>query len=244
MRISDLICLIFGNDFMIDTILWDVDGTLLDFHAAEYAAVKSLFAEFGYGECSDDMTARYSEINDSFWKRLERGEITKAQVLIGRFEQFFSEYGISTEGVYEFNEKYQPRLGDTIVYCDDSYNIVKSLKGKVRQYAVSNGTVAAQTEKMKRSGFGELLDGVFLSENIGSEKPNIGFFEKVFEKIQPVDKSKTIIVGDSLTSDMQGGINAGIKTCLYAPKEINMPENMNIDYVIKDLGEILDIIKL
>lgn len=244
MRISGLICSIFGDNFMIDTILWDVDGTLLDFHEAEYAAVKSLFSEFGYGKCSDDMIARYSEINDSFWKRLERGEITKAQVLIGRFEQFFSEYGISTERVYEFNEKYQPRLGDTIVYCDDSYNIVKSLKGKVRQYAVSNGTVAAQTKKMKLSGFGVLLDGVFLSENMGSEKPNVGFFEKVFEKIQPVDKSKTVIVGDSLTSDMQGGINAGIKTCLYAPKGINVPENMNIGYVINDLHEILDIIKL
>ncbi len=243
MRISGLICLIFGDNFMIDTILWDVDGTLLDFHAAEYAAVKSLFSEFGYGKCSDDMTARYSEINDSFWKRLERGEITKAQVLVGRFEQFFSECGISTERVSEFNEKYQPRLGDTIVYCDDSYNIVKSLKGKVRQYAVSNGTVAAQTKKMKRSGFGKLLDGVFLSENMGSEKPNIGFFEKVFEEIKPVDKSKTVIVGDSLTSDMQGGINAGIKTCLYAPNEISIPENMNIDYVIKDLCEIFDIIK-
>lgn len=229
---------------MIDTILWDVDGTLLDFHAAEYAAVKSLFAEFGFGKCSDDMIARYSEINDSFWKRLERGEITKAQVLIGRFEQFFSEYGISTERVYEFNEKYQLRLGDTIVYCDDSYNIVKSLKGEVRQYAVSNGTVAAQTKKMKRSGFGELLDGVFLSENIGIEKPNVGFFKKVFEEIQPVDKSKTIIVGDSLTSDMQGGINAGIKTCLYAPNEMSVSKNMNIDYTISDLHEILDIIKL
>ena len=121
---------------------------------------------------------------------------------------------------------------------------MKSLKGKVRQYAVSNGTVAAQTKKMKLSGFGELLDGVFLSENMGSEKPNVGFFEKVFAKIQPVDKSKTIIVGDSLTSDMQGGINAGIKTCLYAPNGINVPENMNIDYVIKELCEIFDIIKL
>ena len=96
---------------------------------------------------------------------------------------------------------------------------------------------------MKRSGFGKLLDGVFLSENMGSEKPNIGFFEKVFEEIKPVDKSKTVIAGDSLTSDMQGGINAGITTCLYAPNEISIPENMNIDYVIKDLCEIFDIIK-
>lgn len=96
---------------------------------------------------------------------------------------------------------------------------------------------------MKLSGFGELLDGVFLSENIGSEKPNVGFFEKVFEEIQPVDKSKTVIVGDSLTSDIQGGINAGIKTCLYAPNGMCVPKNMNIDYIIKDLCEIFDIIK-
>lgn len=178
---------------MIDTILWDVDGTLLDFHAAEYAAVKSLFSEFGYGKCSDDMIARYSEINDSFWKRLERGEITKAQVLVGRFEQFFSECGISTERVYEFNEKYQPRLGDTIVYCDDSYNIVKSLKGKVRQYAVSNGTVAAQTKKMKLSGFGELLDDVFLSENIGVEKPNVVFLKRSLRKYSPLTKAKQLL---------------------------------------------------
>ncbi len=227
---------------MIDIILWDVDGTLLDFHAAEYAAVKSLFSEFDFGECTDEMIARYSMINDSFWKRLELGEMTKEQVLIGRFEQFFAEYGISTERVREFNEKYQLRLGDTIVYCDDSYNIVKGLKGKIRQYAVSNGTAAAQTKKMRLSGFGELLDGVFLSEIIGTEKPNIGFFEKVFEKIKPLDKSKTIIVGDSPTSDIRGGINAGIKTCLYDPKGICIPENMNIDYVIKDLHEISEII--
>lgn len=152
MRISGLICSIFGVDFMIDTILWDVDGTLLDFHAAEYAAVKSLFSEFDFGECTDEMIARYSMINDSFRKRLELGEITKENVLIGRFEQFFKEYGISTERVREFNEKYQLRLGDTIVYCDDSYSIVKSLKGKVRQYAVSNGTAAAQTKKNEALG--------------------------------------------------------------------------------------------
>ena len=131
---------------MITTILWDVDGTLLDFDAAQQAAIKTLFREFGLGECTDAMLKRYSDINNSFWKRLEKNEVSRQQVLIGRFEQFFSEYGIDTRIASEFNERYQPTLGDTIVYRDDSLNIVKGLKGKVKQYVVSNGTVAAQTK--------------------------------------------------------------------------------------------------
>ena len=102
---------------MITTILWDVDGTLLDFDAAQQAAIKTLFREFGLGECTDAMLKRYSDINNSFWKRLEKNEVSRQQVLIGRFEQFFSEYGIDTRIASEFNERYQPTLGDTIMTC-------------------------------------------------------------------------------------------------------------------------------
>ena len=86
---------------MVRAILWDVDGTLLDFAAAEKAAIQRLFIEFGLGECTDDMVARYAAINDGYWKRLERGEITKREVLIGRFREFFTELGIDLRsGVY------------------------------------------------------------------------------------------------------------------------------------------------
>ena len=118
---------------MIRFLLWDVDGTLLDFRAAETAAVKSLFDEFSLGRCTDEMVRRYSRINMVFWERLERNEITKSQVLIGRFEQFFGEIGIPVSLAEEFNRRYQIRLGDTIVFRDDSIRIVKSLRGCVRQ---------------------------------------------------------------------------------------------------------------
>lgn len=149
---------------MIKTILWDVDRTLLDFDAAERAAIQSLFVEFGLGECSEEQVARYSVLNMKYWEKLERGEITKPQVLVGRFEEFFAEEGIDVSLAPQFNDAYQLRLGDTIVYRDDSYEIVKSLRGKVRQCVVSNGTVVAQTKKLTRSGLGALMDGVFLSE--------------------------------------------------------------------------------
>ena len=126
---------------MIQTILWDVDGTLLDFLAAEEAAIRKLFVEFDMGECSDEMLTRYSKINRSYWERLERNEITKQQVLVGRFKEFFASEGLDAGVAEEFNAKYQYALGDTIVPRDNSLEIVRKLRGKVRQYVVSNGTI-------------------------------------------------------------------------------------------------------
>lgn len=220
---------------MISTILWDVDGTLLDFIAAEKAAIKTLFGEFNLGQCSDEMIKRYSEINKTYWQRLERGEITKQEVLVGRFKEFFKSEGIDISVVEEFNSLYQLRLGDTIIYHDDSLEIIKSLQGRVRQYVVSNGTVEAQSKKLRLSGLGELVDGIFLSEHIGVEKPNIEFFDKVLEEIKPADRSSILIVGDSLTSDIQGGNNAGIVTCWYNPLGDKAPDKYRIDYEISDL---------
>lgn len=227
---------------MITTILWDVDATLLDFLAAEKAAIKKLFDEFSLGECTDEMIERYSKINRSYWERLERGELTKPEVLVGRFREFFEKEGIRSDVAEQFNERYQICLGDTIVFRDDSYNIVKSLRGKVKQYVVSNGTVVAQEKKLRLSGLGKLMDGIFLSEAVGVEKPNVEFFNRMFATIGAVEKDKTLIVGDSLTSDIRGGNNAGILTCWYNPDHKERYADVKIDYEISDLHEIYDIL--
>ena len=227
---------------MIRALLWDVDETLLDFGAAQSAALKTLFSEFGLGPCTDAMVARYDAINHIFWQRLERGEITKPEVLIGRFNLFFSEYGIDPAVSVPFNDRYQLCLGDTIVCRDDCIQLLDFLRGKVRQYVVSNGTVIAQTKKLDRSGIGRRMDGVFLSEALGAEKPSPSFFDKVFDTIGPVDRSEVMIVGDSLTSDMQGGMNAGIVTCWYNRKGTPVPEGYRIDHVIANLWELLPLL--
>ena len=128
------------------------------------------------------------------------------------------------------------------MFRDDSYEIVKSLRGKVKQYVVSNGTVVAQEKKLRLSGLGELMDSIFLSEALGVEKPNVEFFERMFETIGPVEKDQVLIVGDSLTSDIRGGNNAGIKTCWYNPNHKERYADVKIDYEIADLHEIYDII--
>lgn len=227
---------------MITTILWDIDGTLLNFKAAEKAAIQSLFQEYGLGECPEEMLQRYSGINKAYWERLERGEITKPEVLIGRFRDFFKAEGLDDAIASEFNDKYQLRLGDTIVYCDDSFKIVESLRGRVKQYAVSNGTIAAQSKKLCLSGLGGLMDGIFLSEQLGVEKPNVEFFNKVFRAIDPVERSQVMIVGDSLTSDIRGGNNAGIITCWYNPESAVAAKEYRVNYEISDLHEIYQIV--
>ena len=223
---------------MIRTILWDVDGTLLNFRAAESAAIKQCFRDFGLGECDDAMAARYSRLNNSYWERLETGELTKAQVLRGRFEEFFAAEGIAFGDIDEFNIAYQHCLGDTICYMDDSYAILAGLRGRVRQYAVTNGTITAQERKLRKSGLGALFDGVFISDRVGFEKPSAEYFERVLAAIGPVEKGETMIVGDSLTSDIRGGNNAGIVTCWYNPGGQPNDQGVRVDHEIRDLHEV------
>ena len=225
-----------------DVLLWDIDGTLLDFAAAESAAVKSLFREFGLGECPDAMVARYAAINKRWWEALERGEYTKPEILVGRFEEFFAAEGIDTSLAPEFNELYQLRLGDTVAFHDGSYEIVASLRGRIRQYAVSNGTIVAQTRKLKNSGLDRLFDGVFLSEEIGFEKPACEFFDAVFAAPGEVDRERVLIVGDSLTSDITGGVRAGIKTCWYNPRGEENTLGVRVDFELRDLRRLTEIL--
>ena len=225
-----------------DVLRWDIDGTLLDFAAAESAAVKSLFREFGLGECPDAMVARYAAINKRWWEALERGERTKPEILVGRFHEFFEAEGIDAALAPEFNELYQIRLGDTVAFHDDSYSIVASLRGRIAQYAVSNGTVVAQTRKLRNSGLDKLFDAIFLSEEIGFEKPAREFFDAVFAAPGAADRSRALIIGDSLTSDITGGVRAGIKTCWYNPRGEANALGVHADYEIRDLHEVYGII--
>lgn len=227
---------------MIKTILWDVDGTLLDFLAAEKAAIRACFAQFGLGDCPEERIARYSAINQRYWRRLENGEITKPQVLVGRFEEFFAQEGIDPALAAPFNEEYQLRLGETVCFMDRSDALIARLRGRVRQYAVTNGTRVAQERKLEKSGLGKLFDGVFISELVGAEKPSPAFFDYVFDHIGPVDRSEVLIVGDSLTSDMRGGLQAGIPCCWYNPRNLPRPQGMELDYIIHDLNQVEDIL--
>ena len=228
---------------MTEILLWDIDGTLLNFSAAERAALQTCFSVFRLGTCTEEMRKRYSQINKKYWLLLETGKISKAEALDKRFEEFFASEGILFDEIEAFNREYQLRLGDTVVFFDNGYDLVKNLRGRVKQYAVTNGTYLAQSRKLKESGLDLLFDGIFISEKVGFEKPSPKFFDAVFAQIGNVDKSRILIVGDSLTSDMLGGNNAGIRCCWYNPKNEPVRGDVKIDYVIQNLNQVWKVLE-
>lgn len=228
---------------MIKAILWDIDGTLLDFGAAERVAIRQCFASHDMGECTDEMLNRYIVINRKYWEALERGELTKPEVLVGRFREFFQSEGLPVENAESFNAEYQVRLGDTVVFCDNGFELVQKYKNQLKQYAVTNGTKVAQDRKLKNSKLDTLFDGIFISDVLGVEKPNKEFFNLVFAAIGDYEKDEVLIVGDSLTSDMQGGKNAGILTCWYNPKGFMNDKKIDVDFEVGNLWEIEQILQ-
>lgn len=244
---------------MIKVILWDIDGTLLNFKIAEKTAFFACCKDLGIENMDEKGLERYTVINHEHWQRLERNEISKQEVLEGRFIRFFeSEEALAKEGksrmklpqngksleelAIAFNAEYQEKLGDTSVYNPHGKEIVEACMGKYRQYIVTNGTATAQYRKLKTSGLEHMVDGWFISDEIGIEKPNKGFFDAVWAKIGHYKKDEVIIVGDSLTSDIKGGNQAGILTCWYNPEGLPNLLNEHVDYEIRDIREVWQIL--
>lgn len=222
-------------------ILWDVDDTLLDFPYAQRYALTKCFRTAGL-EITGEQIERYSKINDNYWKRLELGEITKKELMTGRFIALFSEYGITGIDLEAFCREYQETLGSVFSFRDDSLTICKSLRENFRQYVITNGVSSSQRNKLKLSGLSEVMDGIFISEEVGYHKPQKEFFDYCLEQIQEKDTSKILIVGDSLTSDIRGGIQAGIPACWYRPEGEKNDTPWKPDYEISDLHEIYHIL--
>lgn len=227
---------------MIKAILWDIDGTILDFKQANINGIRNCFAHFGLGECTDEMLSEYAVINDKYWELLEKGGITRQELFTARFRDFFAKEGIEFTRLEEFNKEYQHQLSTLIFFRDNGYDLLKELKGQIRQYAVTNGSYNVQKHKLEKSGLKELFDDCFISDQIGVEKPNVEFFNYVKKAIGDIKDSEMIIVGDSLTSDMKGGNNAGILCCWYNPSEKKNTKEIKIDYEIKCLWDVKKII--
>lgn len=222
-------------------ILWDIDGTLINFEKSERASIFACFASHGINLSEDDFN-KYKEMNHQVWRLIEQGKIDKKYALGKRFDDLLEYLGVDGISGTEINNEYQQRLGENCVLNDDAYNLCTEFGKTHKQYIVTNGTITAQKGKLKSTKLGELMDGVFISDEIGFEKPHIGFFEHCFKTIPDFKKEDSIIIGDTLSSDIKGANNAAIKCCWYNPKKFPMPEDLKIDYVIENLQELKEIL--
>lgn len=220
----------------IQNFFFDLDDTLFDFHAAEHRAVSLTLTHFGIAP-TEEMCALYSKLNLEQWKRLEKGEITRAEVKINRFARFFEQTGLAVipEDAAKF---YETRLSEGYFFLPGALELIQSLYGRYRLYIVTNGTARVQQGRIADAGIEKYFDGIFISELIGADKPSKAFFEACFEKIPDFHKEKTVLVGDSLSSDIRGGKNAGLFTVWYNPRHEALNGQITPDEVIYDLSEI------
>lgn len=223
-----------------DIVLFDADGTLLDFHRSEREAVKEALAMSGI-DADGDMIQKYSEINDGLWKMLERKEIERSVLLYHRFELFCEHYGYSADAK-KIAVDYMNTLSTKAYFLNGAEELLESLFGKVKMYIVTNGMEFIQRERYARTGMDKYFDGLFISEAIGFNKPDVRYFEYVADCIEGFDSSRAVIVGDSLTSDIKGGINAGIDTCWYNPERKENGGDILPDFTAYDFDSVYDII--
>ena len=222
---------------MIKNVFLDLDDTILDFQRGERQAIKRTFEAIGVP--SDPETIeRYIDINLSGWRALERGEMSREQVLYGRFERLFAKLGITGSGE-QTQKLYQGLLAEEHDFITGGKELLEALNesGKYRLYLATNGIPEVQHPRIKGSGIERYFSRIFISEEIGYPKPRREYFEACFAAIEGFKESETIIVGDSLTSDIQGGINAGILTCHFNPKN-NPYTDIRPDFKINNLSEL------
>lgn len=201
---------------MIEILLLDLDDTILDFHKAERIAIAKTFRDFDI-EPTEHVLNRYHLINKACWEKLETGELTRDQILVRRFELLFAELGVTCDGK-AVAKKYEKNLSIGHYFLPGAEEAVKRLHEKYRLFLVSNGTASVQHGRLTSAGLYPWFEKVFVSQEVGYNKPAREYFDRVFAAIPGFEREKAIIVGDSLTSDILGGINAGIRTCWVNPE--------------------------
>jgi len=220
---------------MIEFLFLDMDDTILDFKLAEYNALRSTLRQFGV-EPTDPVCSRYSQINQLHWEALERGEMTRPQVMVGRFRMLFEELGVEGDAA-ACSRCYMDNLANGHDYLPGAKEAVERLSKKYKLYLATNGTKTVQTKRLQAADLRPYFQEVFISQDIGVEKPSLEYFAGCFARIPGFDPQKAMIVGDSLTSDIQGGINAGIATCWVNPDH-KASSTVQPDYQIESLAQL------
>ena len=222
-------------------LLFDLDHTLLDFDAAEDVALTQLLKEEGV----EDIQAYkdyYVPMNKSLWKDLEEKKITKQELVNTRFSRLFAHFEIEKDGVY-LAERYQFYLAQQGQVFSGAMELLDSLIDRGYElYAATNGITAIQTGRMVQSGLAPYFNQVFISEQLQTQKPDALFYEKIGALIPNFYKNHALMIGDSLSADIQGGNNAGIDTVWYNPHHLENKTQAHPTYEVDSYQALLELL--
>ena len=221
------------------TLLMDADDTIFDFPLCEYRALKETIESFGL-VFTDEICSSFSAINSALWKKFEMNRITRSELRNRRFAELIEKCFQGFDNTEAMALKYIECLAKQAVFIDGAYDALKLLSSRYKIYIITNGLKTVQRGRFSRTDITSFIGKLYISDEMGVQKPSKEFFDMVLEDIPEKDKTKILVVGDSLTSDMQGGRNAGLDTCLYDPKgKVTMPNDL-CDYHITSLTELME----
>lgn len=221
---------------MFEFLFLDLDDTILDFQKAEHIALGKTFAALGL-EPTETVRTRYSAINKAHWEMLERGELTREQVIVYRFRQLFDEFGIDADP-QACQDLYGHNLGIGHYFLPGAEAALEALFGKYRLFLASNGNLSVQTGRLSSANLYRFFEKIFISQEVGANKPSKVYFDRCFAQIPGFDPAKALIVGDSLTSDILGGNNAGIATCWINPARKPRRSDIRVDYELEAFSQL------
>ena len=221
---------------MIKNLLIDLDDTLLDFGKAESIALTKTLLKCKI-EPSEQLLARYHEINASLWHALEEGRILRSELLLERFRRLSEEFSLSLDPVLT-QSYYDEFLSMGCFFIPGAKELLDELAEQYTLYIASNGNVRAQQKRIANAGLSGYFTDVFLSEVIGHDKPDPAFFDACFARMEGADRDNTVMIGDSLRSEMLGGMRYGLPTVWFNPKRLPLPEGMHVDAVIHSLSQL------
>lgn len=221
-------------------IMMDIDNTLLDFDAAEHKALLETLQQFSL-PCDEAAVSRYHEINSSLWGELNKGKIRRDKLVIERFDRFVKEIGAAAKAT-ELNRAYTEHLATHADVIPGAEEALQELAEVATMIAVSNGTESVERGRLKLSGFEKYFDDIFISEAVGVSKPNPKIFQMAMRKLGIEHSDKVLVVGDSLSADIQGGVNAGLDTCWVNMNGLENESGLTPTYEVKALSELYPIV--
>ena len=226
---------------MIEFVFLDLDDTILDFRQQERHAIVRTLSDFGI-EPTDEVVGRYVTHSEYCWRALERGELSRSEVRVRRFRLLFEEIGANVDPA-AVSEAYTRNLGVGHYFIPGAKEAVESLAKKYRLFLATNGSYCVQHSRMTSAGLYPYFEACFVSEKLGRNKPQREYFETAFAQIPGFDPAKAMMIGDSLSSDIVGGQNAGIATCWVNAKGKKCTLDKAPDYEIRALSELEEVLE-